>query len=318
MIAKLFASAFLIALSILLVSYYFFSPVDKNEKTEQQLIIEKGDGVSQIARKLKEKNLIKNPFFFKIYVSLSGKSSVLQAGNYKLSPSYNISKIVDSLTKGKTEDIKITIIEGLRREEIAEIIGKTLGKKIKEDFLFLSKNKEGYLFPDTYFIKEDTSAEKIIEMMTENFGKKFEEISIKTSLTRNETITLASIVERETKYQEDKAIVSGILYKRLINNWPIEADATVQYAIGYVPSETSWWKKNLTYDDINIESPFNTRKNPGLPPSPICNPGLSSIKEVSNPTVTDYWFYLSDSKGKMHYSKTLEEHEVNIAKYIDK
>lgn len=318
MINKIVIAFILIIISLTLVSFYFLSPPMANNNTKYSLIIENGEGVSKIAEKLSEKNLIKSTLFFKIYVKATGKSSRLQAGTYKLSPSENLSSIVNSLSAGKTEDITITIPEGLRREEIADILGNALGEKIKEDFLILSKNKEGHLFPDTYFVKRDTKAEEIITKMTDNFENKYKEIAVRTNLSKDETITLASIIERETKYDEDRSLVTGILYKRHINNWPLEADATVQYAIGFIPFEKSWWKKKLTQEDLNIESSYNTRKNLGLPPSPITNPGLKSLIAAANPINSSYWFYLSDLKGNMHYAKTLEEHEANIVKYIDK
>lgn len=307
MINKIVIAFILIIISLTLVSFYFLFPRDANNNTKYSLIIENGEGVSKIAEKLSEKNLIKSTLFFKIYVKVTGKSSRLQAGTYKLSPSENLSSIVSALTAGKTEDITITIPEGLRREEIADILGSALGEKIKEDFLILSKNKEGYLFPDTYFVKRDTKAEEIIKKMTDNFENKYKEIAVRTNLSKDETITLASIIERETKYDEDRSLVSGILYKRLINNWPLEADATVQYALGF-------WKKKLTQEDLNTKSPYNTRKNLGLPPSPITNPGLKSLIAAANPINSSYWFYLSDLKGNMHYARTLEEHEANIVK----
>lgn len=311
MISKIVIAFLLIIISLTLVSFYFLSPPMANNKTKYSLIIEKGDGVSEIADKLKEKNLIKNTLFFKIFVKATGKSSRLQAGTYKLSSSENLSSIVNSLSAGKTEDVTITIPEGLRREEIADTLGSALGEKVKEEFLTLTKNLEGHLFPDTYFVKRDTDAEEIITKMTDNFEAKFKDILVKTNLSKNETITLASIIERETKHDEDRALVSGILYKRIMNNWPLEADATIQYALGF-------WKKTLTAEDLNLDSPFNTRKNLGLPPSPITNPGLKSLIAAANPINSSYWFYLSDLKGNMHYAKTMEEHEANIVKYIDK
>lgn len=308
----------LIIISFASISFYFLSPKDSSDKREYQLIIERGDGVSKIAEKLEEKGLIKNSIFFKIFVKATGKSSNLQAGTYKFSPSESLSQIVNNLVAGKTEDIIITVAEGLRREEIAEILGNALGGKVKDEFLILTKNLEGRLFPDTYFVKRDANAQEIVKMMTDNFESKYKQILVKTNLSKDETITLASIIERETKNDEDRSLVAGILYKRLINNWPLEADATIQYVVGYVPFEKSWWKKNLNAEDINIDSAFNTRRNIDLPPSPICNPGLSSIKEAASPTFSGYWFYLSDKQGNIHYSRTLEEHEAAIAKYIDK
>lgn len=137
-----------------------------------------------------------------------------------------------------------------------------------------------------------------------------------------EVLILASIVEREVKFNNDRPIVAGILLKRLEKNWPLQADATVQYAIASAKCKGksakcgNWWPKNLTREDLKIKSPYNTYLYPGLPPGPICNPGLAAIEAVLNPVGSEYWFYLSDEEGKMHYAKTAEEHEENISKYL--
>jgi UPF0755 protein len=129
-------------------------------------------------------------------------------------------------------------------------------------------------------------------------------------------MVLASIVEREGRTDEDRPVIAGILLKRLNSDWPLQADATLQYALGYQAFEKSWWKKALTVEDKKIRSPYNTYLNAGLPPAPISNPGLSSIRAVVYPTVSPYWYYLHDPQGRVHYATTLEEHEQNIASYL--
>ena len=134
----------------------------------------------------------------------------------------------------------------------------------------------------------------------------------KAGLNKKEVLTLASLIEREAKHNEDRAIVAGILIKRGENDWPLQIDATVQYVLG---RERNWWPQ-VTKRDLNTNSPYNTYKNKGLPPGPICNPGLASIKAVLYPKKTDFWFYLSDKTGKMHYARTNGEHNANIRKYL--
>ena len=138
----------------------------------------------------------------------------------------------------------------------------------------------------------------------------------KTGLTWNEVITLASIVEREGRSDEDRPVIAGILLKRLKADWPLQADATLQYVLGYQAFEKSWWKKSLTATDKTVQSPYNTYRNPGLPPAPISNPGLASIKAVVYSKESDYWFYLHDNDGRIHYARTLEDHNSNIAAYL--
>ncbi|MDO8497649.1 MAG: endolytic transglycosylase MltG, partial [bacterium] len=186
---------------------------------------------------------------------------------------------------------------------------------------FVQSAKEGHLFPDTYLIPKQATTENILSIFYNNFDKKYDD-SLKTKarklgLTEEEVVTLASLVEREARNESERKNVASILLKRLKNDWPLQVDATVQYIIGYQQKEKLWWKRNLTQDDLDVESPYNTYKNKGLPPTPICSPGLLSIQAVveADPT-TPYWFYLTDPSGKTHYSKTVEEHDAQVNQYL--
>jgi UPF0755 protein len=230
----------------------------------------------------------------------------------------NAFEIANNLTHG-TLDVWITLIEGTRREEMAQVISKELD--IPEVELIKLSN-EGYLFPDTYLFPKDATAGSLISIMENNFKQKFS-AELKTQaekkgLTENEVIILASIVEKEAKTPQDKKVVAGILLKRLEADWPLQVDATIQYALGYQSSEKSWWKKALSFDDLEIDSPYNSYKNKGLPPGPISNPGLYSIEAVvTADKTTPYWYYISDKQSNMHYAKTDEEHQENIRKYLE-
>jgi UPF0755 protein len=157
-------------------------------------------------------------------------------------------------------------------------------------------------------------------MFLGNFDKKVTAAmrldAAKTGITFDQTITLASLVEREGRTDADRPMIAGILLNRLHQKMPLQVDATLQYALGYQPFEKSWWKKELTDDDKKINSAYNTYANPGLPPGPIANPGLASIKAAIYPTATDYLYYLHDSTGAIHYAKTVEEHNANVRKYL--
>ena len=135
-------------------------------------------------------------------------------------------------------------------------------------------------------------------------------------MTLDEVIILASIVEREGKTGIDRPVIAGVLLNRMENGWPLETDATLQYSLGYQSKEKTWWKKELTDEDKQVDSPYNTYKNIGLPPGPIANPGVQAITAVIYPKKTDYMFYLHDTKGNVHYARTLEEHEKNIEMYL--
>lgn len=289
-------------------------PVSKDE-TVRSFLITKGSSASQIGNSLQKEGFIKSSLSFKVFVQLTDKQSKIAAGEFRLSPSMDLFEIVETLQKGPVE-IWVTIPEGLRHEEIAQKFADGLGKdsQFVDEFVLLSSTKEGYLFPDTYLFPKSTTASKIIEKMLSTF-----ELKTKDGVTLREII-MASIIERETKGDEEKPIVSGILYKRIENDWPLQVDASVQYAVSSIKCQVSssncnYWKPILV-SDKELNSPFNTYKYPGLPPGPISNPGLASINAAINPVDSDYWYYIHDEKGVIHYAKDLDGHNANIRKYL--
>lgn len=292
--------------------------VNKNDKTTKIFVIQPGKSITEIANNLVLEGLIRNRLVFYLIIKQQRADKSIQAGDFRLSPSMDVFQIVKELQHG-TLDVWLTVIEGLRKEEIAEIVSK---KFSISEVDFQQKAVEGYLFPDTYLIPTQATSEMIIDIMKKNFDKKYtllKEKAKKLKLTDYQVVILASLVEKEAKYSQDRPIVANIILKRWKNNWPLGIDATVQYILGYQSDEKSWWKKNLTEDDLNIDSPYNTRKNVGLPPSPIANPGLASLEAIINANEnTPYWYYLSDKNGRIYYAKTLEEHEANINQYIGK
>jgi UPF0755 protein len=293
-------------------------PVNQNDKTTTIFVVKRGENLRGIIRNLYDQKLVRSRIVFFFVVKQLGIEKKIQAGDFRLSPSMDAYQIAETLTHG-TLDVWVTIVEGLRKEEIAHLIGKELDIPETE---FIKIAREGYLFPDTYLLPKNTDVETIIRIFNENFQKKFSQQLVdqakrNLNLEQDQVLILASLVEREARYDFDRKKVASILVKRLKNDWPLQVDATVQYALGYQAKEKTWWKKNLTFYDLKIDSPYNTYKNTGLPPTPICNPGLASIKAVveADPDI-EYWYYLSDKTGKMHYSKTLEEHNRNIEKYL--
>lgn len=287
-----------------------------NNQTTQVFVIPKGAGVSEIANKLKQDNLVKSELAFKFYVKQNNLTDKLQAGSYKLSPSQSISELVNSLQSG-SEDVWVTLIEGWRIEEMAEKLNKELGIDKKE---FLKSAKEGYMFPDTYLFPKEATISYITDTLRKTFGTRFApELQIKIrsqGLTEAQGVILASIVEREARTSKVRTEVASILLKRFKIDMGLNADATLQYALGYQADEKSWWKKNLSSADKKIDSPYNTYLHRGLPPTPICNPSLSSLEAVANAdSNTPYLYYYHDSKGNSYYAKTLEEHNQNVANY---
>lgn len=266
------------------------SPVssDKNTKT---FVVEKGDGIKEVSVRLKDANLIRSRIAFFIWERFFTKNS-LQAGSFKLSGAMTAEEIANKLTLG-TEDVWVTIPEGWRSEQILQLLGKQ-GDWTKD---------EGKYFPETYLVPKQMALEDFRQLMLKTFNQK-----TPANLTKNQLI-VASMVEREAKDQEDRPLVASVIYNRLEAGMALDIDATIQYALGY-------WKKDLTTDDLAIKSPYNTYLNPGLPPGPICNPGLASIQAAMSPAKTDYLFYLTDKNGVNHYAKTLDQHNANVAKFL--
>lgn len=317
---------FILVLSIVLVvtgfAYAFYKegtlPVNKTDKQTKTFVVKKGESLSSIAKNLESERFIRNKIVFYFVIKQLGYETKIQAGDFQLAPSLDAFQIAKTLTHG-TQDRWVTIIEGLRKEEIAQTVSHTFNIPEIE---FNSIAKEGYLFPDTYLMPNDANAETVVKILTNTFNQKYSEtVSAKAHnllLTDEQAVIIASLVEREARTAEDRQKVASIILKRLKSNMSLQIDATIQYALGYQAGEKKWWKPELSVDDLKLNSPYNTYKNTGLPPTPICNPSLSSLQAVANADPnTPYLFYISDKAGKtMHYAKTNEEHEENIKKYL--
>ncbi len=291
------------------------SPVNTANHKMSIFVIKKGESTRDIATSLKNKGFIKDPVVFFLLLKKLGLDSKIEAGDFRLSPSMSAQEIAQTLTHG-TLDIWITIPEGKRALEIAEILKNSLPSYKKSWNAVLEQN-EGYLFPDTYLIPKDASINLIVSLMRENFTKKFNSIkNLKTTnLTTNQTVILASIIEREAKFAKDRPLVASVLINRLNAGMALGVDATIQYALGYQPDLKTWWKPNLTKEDLGINSPYNSYINPGLPPTPISNPGIYALEAALHPANTDYFYYISDKYGNLHFSKTLQGQNANIIKY---
>lgn len=290
---------FLLFLSFLLGGWLFWKrqllPTEVGNKTEINFVVFQGEAANSIVKRLKEADLVNSYWVSKLYLQGLGLDQKIRPGSYLVSKGMNMNEIFESLTSGP-KDIWVTIPEGYRREQIAE-------KFNKPEILPLTSTLEGKLFPDTYLVPVYFTASEIVDLMTKNFATKVENI------TKDELI-LASLVERETWTGEEKNIVAGILLKRLENDWPLQVDATLQYAQG---RSGDWWPKEV---NTKLPSAYNTYTHQGLPPTPIGNPGLDSIMAAKNPKSSGYWYYIHDNLGQIHYAKTLAEHNLNVDKYL--
>jgi len=328
-------SVLLLIVAVLFLSFAYLkigqyaSPVDADSHQYVAVEIKNNTGTGQIAQQLFDNGLIHNPTFFRLYVRNQGLDRHLKAGRYDLTPSMSMPEIIDRLQKGQLNLVSFTIPEGLTLEQIAENLERQ-GVAEAESFLKLSEEGEfkfpwindlpsgplrfeGFLFPDTYRVPEGFSEENIIQMMldrfTEVFTEEYEEQMQALNMNLLEVITLASILEREIKKPEEQAIASAVFHNRLAKKMRLESCATVQYVLGEV-------KEVLLYSDLEIESPYNTYINDGLPPGPIAVPGKAAIHAALYPTDDDYLFFVAKPDGSHHFSRTNKEHEAAKRKYL--
>ncbi|GMR19144.1 MAG: endolytic transglycosylase MltG [Patescibacteria group bacterium] len=318
----------IITLLLSLWGVYYFNikvPLAGGGDRWEQFEIERGKSVSVVAGQLEDKGIIRSALFFKLYARLNKLDRTVKFGNYWVSPALSVADLVERFQQNKG-GIRLTFLEGWRREEFAAYAAKTLGRvELEEDFLRASEGKEGFLLPDTYLVPYYISSQELVELLQRTFVQKYESSLapegpykvLGASLSKGDLVTLASLVERESSGDEDEMrTISGIFIKRWISGWRLDADATIQYALGYQKDTGEWWKDNLTKVDLSINSPYNTYRNTGLPPGPIASPGLAALKAVRSAKASPYWFYLHDRQGKIRYARTLEEQSQNVRKYL--
>jgi len=266
--------------------WLIFLPVSPGQNGEVQFSVKKGEGSKDIALNLRKNNLIRSEIAFRTYVLVRGIAGDLKAGEYLLSPAMNVLEIAEKFIRGDVIKISVTIPEGWTQQQIEEKLGLELP----------GENLEGFLFPDTYQFSFGFSGQEVVDKMQDNFEEKMT-LSLREEIERQgktifEIVTMASLIEKEIyntpECPDCKGLVSGILWKRLEIGMPLQVDAEI-------------W----TYDNL------------GLPPKPICNPGLESIMAAVYPEDSDYWYYLSTPEGETIFSKTLEEHNLAKAQHLE-
>lgn len=270
--------------------------------------IEKGQGKLEISKKLEDKGVIRSALIFLLAAEIKNKS--LLPGLYELSLNMNIIDILESISTGKTKMTKVLIPEGYRVEQIAQtLVSKNLADY--DGFIAASKGEEGYLFPDTYYFSNEITEEKIVAQLKENFKRRTEDLAYS-----EEDIIIASIVEREAIKDEERPLIAGIYKNRLKKDMKLEADPTVQYAKDNLEmndgnanaEEFKFWKPITSKDYLTVISDFNTYIAKGLPPAPICNPGLKSIEATINYQKHNYIYFLQKD-GKIYPSENAASHE---------
>ncbi|HYE84229.1 MAG TPA: endolytic transglycosylase MltG [Clostridia bacterium] len=324
---NIFRFLFFCLLLSMAASYFYYNSglgaVSEQEGAAIEIVIPKGSNVRTISKLLKEKDIIKNSLVFELYCKFNNKSDKIKAGKYSIDNSLEVPEIVEFIVSGKAliDTIKFTIPEGYNLAQIVERISSlevvspeniqaALGSN-KYQYEFIGQipdreNKlEGYLFPDTYEIYKDTTAETIIEKLlarfddvfTEEYRNRAEELN----MSIDQIITLASIIEREARLDTERKTISAVFHNRLKKNMLLQSCATVQYLL-------KEQKEVLTYKDLEIESPYNTYKHAGLPPGPIASPGLKAIEAALYPEDVDYLYFVAKDDGSHVFTKTYNEH----------
>lgn len=315
-------------LGTLFYSYFIYSITPESDKF-YEFTIEENESLDAISKKLKDIGVIKDPLMFKLYLKVNKSDKEIKAGEYHIENIKDINSLISILEKGQEKLVKYTIPEGYDIERIAEKLSE-LNLVDKDEFLDLamrrgnefdfkfssevkSGNLEGFLFPDTYLISEP-DAKKIILQMLSEFETVFDEKMIarakELNMSVKDVITLASIVEREAQLDEERPIIASVFLNRLKAGWKLEACSTVEYVVKKAAPV-------LTLSDLQVDSPYNTYKYDGLPPTPICSPGKASIVAVLYPADTQYFYFVSKGDGSHAFSKTFAEHQKNIEKYLE-
>jgi UPF0755 protein len=296
---------------------------------EQEFVIQSGDTVSSIANRLEEAGLIHKAQTFRIYLIWTGADTNIQTGTYQLSPAHSGREIADTL-KSASLTVAFNILPGWRMEEIAASL-PTSGLGITPeafsaaatnpanppDFIPAGTSAEGFLSPGKFTLSRTTSAEQLVFLLLQDFSSRLTpELRSGFSsqgLTVHQAVILASIIQREAVHDDEMPLIASVFFNRLAGDMPLQADPTVQYALGFNSAHSTWWTTPLSGQDLQVNSPYNTYLHPGLPPAPISNPGLAALRAISVPAQTNYYYFQArcDGSGLHNFARTLEQHHQN-------
>jgi UPF0755 protein len=306
-------------------------PVDPEGK-EQKFEIRMGETANSVAARLQDAGLIRSGNSFRVYLIYKGMDKSIQAGEYALSPAKSAVEVAQALQDATPQEVEFNILPGWRAEEIAQSL-PTSGlavspegflqvvqnppKGIAPEGLMIEGSIEGFLFPGSYRFPRQTRADQMVMAFVARFNNQVDS-SLRSAfaahgLDLHQAVILASIIQREAVVQEEQPLIASVFYNRLNAGMNLESDPTVQYALGFNLSQQTWWKNPLTAEDLKVKSPYNTYENPGFPPGPISNPGLSALQAVAYPAQTPYLFFRAacDNSGKHVFAKTFDEHMQN-------
>ncbi len=305
----------LLLFGILYVIYLLVSAVlGGGEEESVTVVVEKGDTLSSVADKLEEAGVIESSTLFKLAVRIEGGDTEIKPGEYQFKPGEDRDEILKTLSSGDSvSTFTITIPEGLTLEQTAQVVEEESGipaeefeaaaKKTDYGYAFLDdpaiETTEGFLFPKKYEFERDVDAEQIVNRLLEQYlvetkDLNFSAAQARLNLTEYELLTTASLIEKESANPEERPIIASVIYNRIRHRMPLQVDATIQYVLGKP-------KEALSFDDLELDSPYNTYANPGLPPGPIANPSRESIRAALEPAETGYLYYVLEADGKKHF-----------------
>jgi len=297
---------------------------------EQSFTVEVGESVDTVANRLQSVGLIQDAEALRSYMIYSGIDTSMQAGEYQLSTAMSAMDIAHQLQDATPEEVTFVVLPGWRLEEIAdslptsgltvtsdEFLSATKTPPHEYDFLAGASSIEGFVYPDSYIFSRKISVDEMIHDILRNFSTHLT-LDLKNGFERQgltvyQAVTLASMVEREAVHEEEQPLIASVYLNRLKIGMKLDADPTVQYAIGYNFLQQSWWTNPLSLLDLQVNSVYNTYKYPGLPPTPIANPGSNALRAVAFPAETTYYFFRAkcDGSGFHEFAKTFDEHLQN-------
>ncbi|MCU0288869.1 MAG: endolytic transglycosylase MltG [Acidobacteria bacterium] len=324
-LVSIFASA------VILVGIDFYQKVYTAYKEYPDAVIievKKGTTVSTIGNQLSREKIIASSLYFKIYYRLFFSKASIKSGEYQFDHPMSMKEVIETLTQGKVLLHKITIPEGLIIKEIALLVEQTRGIRagsfikaaeniaLVRDLDAKADNLEGFLYPDTYFVQRDIDAEGIVRLMVEKFKENFTDTmkwqAEKNGMSIRQVVTLASLIEKETASRDERFLISSVFHNRLKTGMTLGCDPCNIYAL----KREGKYNGKLGWKELKYDSPYNTRLYKGLPPGPICNPGYASIEAALFPEKTQYFYFVAKSPQAHYFSKTLDEHNWAVRKFI--
>ncbi len=306
------------------------TPLNANGQ-EQAFTVQQGEAVESVAGRLQQAGVVRDAGALRDYLIYTGLDKSVQAGKYKVSSALSVIDVAHMLQDATPADVTFVVLPGWRMEEIAESLptsglditpyefaAAVLGPHPGYDFLEGQNSAEGFLYPDSYIVPRTTSVDQLLDTLlrgfTQHLTPDLTEGFQRQGLSIYQAVTLASIIQREAMQSSEAPMIASVYLNRLRTGMKLDADPTVQYALGYNALQRTWWTNPLTALDLQSPSPYNTYLSDGLPPTPISDPGLEALRAVAQPAESDYFYFSArcDGSGYHHFAKTFEEHLRNI------